>query len=64
MIIIGTSIITFKVDLLQRSFVFENYIRAGVQKTIGIIEKLGIVKGLEKFFAFESKQNLTNAKNY
>ena len=49
-------------DLLQRSFAFENYIREGAKKTIGIIEKLGIVHGLEKFLAFESKQKLTNAK--
>lgn len=62
LIIIGTSIITSKVDLLQRSFAFESYIRAGAQKTIGIIEELDIVRGLEKFFALESKQKLTNAK--
>lgn len=62
LIVIGNSIITSKVDLLQRSFAFESYIRAGAQKTIGIIEELDIVQGLEKFFALESKQKLTNAK--
>ena len=62
LIVIGNSIITSKIELLQRSFSFETYIRSGAQKTINSIERLGIVQGLEKFIAFENKNKLTNAK--
>lgn len=41
---------------------FEQYIRAGAQKTIEIIRDLDIVDSLEKFVAFENKSKLTNAK--
>lgn len=61
-IIIGASIITAKIDLLQRFFGFEQYIRAGAQKTIEIIGSMDIVTGLEKFIALENKSRLTNAK--
>lgn len=49
-------------DLMQRFFGFEQYIRAGAQKTIEIIRDLDIVDSLEKFVAFENKSKLTNAK--
>lgn len=62
MIIMGSSIITAKIDLLQRFFGFEKYIRAGAQKTIEIIGSMDIVTGLEKFIALENKSRLTNAK--
>lgn len=62
MIIIGSSIITAKINLLQRFFGFEQYIRAGAQKTIEIIGSMDIVTGLEKFIALENKSRLTNAK--
>ena len=62
MIIMGSSIITAKIDLLQRFFGFEQYIRAGAQKTIEIIGSMDIVTGLEKFIALENKSRLTNAK--
>lgn len=47
---------------MQRFFGFEQYIRAGAQKTIEIIRNLDIVDSLEKFVAFENKSKLTNAK--
>ncbi len=61
-IIFASSIITAKIDLMQRFFGFEQYIRAEAQKTIEIIRDLDIVTGLEKFAALESKSKLTNAK--
>lgn len=50
------------VQAMQRFFGFEQYIRAGAQKTIEIIRNLDIVDSLEKFVAFENKSKLTNAK--
>ena len=61
-IIFSSSIITAKIDLMQRFFGFEQYIRAEAQKAIEIIRDLDIVTGLEKFAALESKSKLTNAK--
>ncbi len=61
-IILDSSIITAKIDLMQRSFGFEQYVRAEAQKTIEIIRDLDIVIGLEKFAALENKSKLTNAK--
>lgn len=53
--------LVFEEDM-QRFFGFEQYIRAGAQKTIEIIRNLDIVDSLEKFVAFENKSKLTNAK--
>ena len=61
-IIFSSSAVTAKMDLMQRFFGFEQYIRAGAQKTIEIIRNLDIVDSLEKFVAFENKSKLTNAK--
>lgn len=61
-LIIENSIITDKVDLLQKHFSFESYIRTGAKKTIDAINNLGIVSGMEKFISFEDKTKLTNAK--
>ena len=61
-IIFSSSVVTAKMDLMQRFFGFEQYIRAGAQKTIEIIRNLNIVDSLEKFVAFENKSKLTNAK--
>ena len=58
----ASSVVTAKMDLMQRFFGFEQYIRAGAQKTIEIIRDLDIVDSLEKFVAFENKSKLTNAK--
>lgn len=61
-IIFSSSAVTAKMDLMQRFFGFEQYIRAGAQKTIELIRNLDIVDSLEKFVAFENKNKLTNAK--
>ena len=61
-IIFSSSVVTAKMDLMQRFFGFEQYIRAGAQKTIEIILDLDIVDSLEKFVAFENKSKLANAK--
>ena len=61
-IIFSSSVVTAKMDLMQRFFGFEQYIRAGAQKTIEIIRDMDIVDSLEKFVAFENKSKLTNAK--
>lgn len=42
-IIFSSSVVTAKMDLMQRFFGFEQYIRAGAQKTIEIIRNLDIV---------------------
>lgn len=60
--IIDRCIITKKINLLENSFGFETFIRAGAKETIETIENLKIVEGLEKFIAFENKSKLTNAK--
>ena len=52
-IIFSSSAVTAKMDLMQRFFGFEQYIRAGAQKTIELIRNLDIVDSLEKFVAFE-----------
>lgn len=62
LLVLGDSIITSKIDLLQKFFYFEQYIRAGAKKTIAMIREMDIVNGLEKFIALESKSKLTNAK--
>lgn len=61
-IIFSSSLITEKIDLMQRFFGFEQYIRTGAQKTIEIIRSLDIVNSLEKFIELENKSKLTNAK--
>ena len=61
-IIFPSSIITDKIDLMQRSFGFERYIRTEAKKTIEIIRNLDIVIGLEKIAALENKNKPTNAK--
>lgn len=62
LLVLDDIIITSKVDLLQKYFGFEQYIRDGAQKTITMIQKMDIVIGLEKFIALERKSKLTNAK--
>lgn len=62
LILIDNSIITANISLMQQSFGFEKYIRGEAEKTIAIIDKLGIVSDIKKFFAFEDKPSLTNAK--
>lgn len=60
--IIDNRIITSNINLLQKCFGFNEYIRNEAQKTISIIDELDIVSDISKVFAFESKEQLTNAK--
>lgn len=62
LVVIENSIITSKMDLLQKYFSFERVIRRCAKQTISIIDQLGIVQGLEKFIAFGDNKKLTNAK--
>lgn len=62
LIVLGESIITSRIDLLQKSFGFEKYIRAEAAKTISIIQEMDIVSNVDKVLAFENKEHLTNAK--
>lgn len=61
-LIIGNYIITSNINLLQKCFGFDEYIRNEAKKTISIIDELDIVSDMSKVFAFESKEQLTNAK--
>lgn len=62
-LIIGTSIITQKIELLQRVFQFEAFVRGEAQKTIQYISEMEIVTGVDKFLLLADKKALTNAKN-
>lgn len=62
LVIIGDVIVTPKIDLLERFFSLEKYIRAGAQATLKRIEEMDIVDGFEKVIALEQKSKLTNAK--
>lgn len=61
-LIIGNAIITSNINLLQKHFGFDEYIRSEAKQAIGIIDELDIVSDMSKVFAFESKEQLTNAK--
>lgn len=61
-LIIGSSIITTKIELLQRVFHFEDYVRGEAQKTIQYISEMEIVNGIDKFLLLADKKALTNAK--
>lgn len=61
-LIIGSSIVTSNIKLLQKCFGFDEYIRNEAKKTISIIDELDIVSDMSKVFAFGSKEQLTNAK--
>lgn len=61
-LIIDNAIITSNINLLQKYFGFDEYIRSEAKKAIDIIDELDIVSDMSKVFAFESKEQLTNAK--
>lgn len=61
-LIIDDSLITSNIALLQNSFGFDTYIRKEAAKTIATIETIDLVDGMDKIFAFENKEKLTNAK--
>lgn len=61
-LILRRSIITNKIDLMQRSFHFENYVRNEASKTIELISAMEIVDNLDRFIALGDRKALTNAK--
>lgn len=61
-LIINSSIITTKIELMQRVFHFEDFVRGEAQKTIQFISEMEIVKGVDKFLLLADKKALTNAK--
>ncbi len=61
-LIIDKSIITTKIELMQRVFHFEDFVRGEAQKTIQFISEMGIVSGVDKFLSLADKKALTNAK--
>lgn len=62
LLIINNRIITQNVDLLQREFGFDAYIRSEAEATINLIDSIGILSDISKLFSFEDKEKLTNAK--
>ena len=61
-IIIGQTICPSKISLLENYFGFEVYIRNEAQATINLIATTGLIKDIEKFNDFISKEKPTNAK--
>lgn len=61
-LIIDKSIITTKIELMQRVFHFEDFVRGEAQKTIKYISEMEIVNGVDKFLLLADKKALTNAK--
>ena len=61
-LIIGNSIITYQIKLLQRCFQFETYVRNEAKKTVDIISEMDIVDGLDRFVALGDQKSLTNAR--
>lgn len=61
-LILGESIITAKIELMQKVFGFESFIREEAKKTIDFIEGMEIVDDIEKFILLANKTALTNSK--
>ena len=61
-LVLGGSIITHKIDLMQRSFQFESFIRNEAAKTINLISEMDIVDNIDRFIALGDRKALTNAK--
>lgn len=60
--IIDGSIISEKIDLLQKAFGFEKYIRSEAHKTVDRIELMELLKDTEKLQELIDKEKLTAAK--
>lgn len=60
--IVGKSIITSKIDLLQKSFGFTDYVRREAQSTISQIKQMGLLADSTKLEELIGKESLTNAK--
>ena len=61
-LIIGKSIITSRIDLMQKSFHFESFVRKEATKTILLISDMELVDNLDRFIALGDRKSLTNAK--
>ena len=61
-LVVGDSFFSSNIDLLQKSFGFDRYIRGEAAKTIQLIDELDIVSDTGKITAFGDKETLSNAK--
>ena len=61
-VVIGDSIITKNVNLLQSSFGFEDYVRAAATKTIEAIKNIDIISDMSKLIDLTNRTKLTFAK--
>jgi len=61
-VIIENTICPIKIKFLEQNFHFEVFIRSEAQKTVEIIEATKLIKNVDKFNAFMTKEKLTNAK--
>lgn len=61
-LIIDDIFFSSNVNLLQKSFGFDAYIRGEAAKTIQLIDNLGVVSDTQKIMAFGDKEALSNAK--
>lgn len=62
LLVIDGSIITQNINLLQKAFAFDQYIRNESQKAIQMIDCLGIIEDMSAILNFEGVEKLTNAK--
>lgn len=60
--IIGKSIITSKIDLMQKTFGFDEYVKREAHNTIIQIAGMDLIEDTAKFEELISKEKLTNAK--
>ena len=60
--VIGDSLITSRIDVLQRQFGFSDYIRREAGKTLDTIRDVGLLKDTDKLDALLGKEALTFAK--
>ena len=61
-LIIGKSVFTSKIDLMQKSFHFERFVRKEASATIQLIADMGLVDSPERFISLSDRKSLTNAK--
>ena len=61
-LIIGKSVITSKINLMQKSFHFEHFVRKEASATIQLIANMGLVDSPERFISLSDQKSLTNAK--
>lgn len=61
-LVMGSVFYSSNIALLQKSFGFDSHIRSEAEKTIQLIDELGVVSDTEKIMAFGDKETLSNAK--